>query len=203
MLPETIVGMIEASTTRRPRNAVHPQPAIDHCRRACAHLAGADRVENRRADIAGLADEIFVAFIMCTGQHFLRRETGNGARLHQAADVAERCHSHGPVSLGRQIVRPDLRSRLRIGRLHVDGAAAFRSEIADRNRDRGEAMQRLAQPVSAQRLDMVFEIGRLQAWVASGEDTELARRHRQRSAATDSVFDAHGRTAEQIVVALV
>jgi hypothetical protein len=42
----------------------------------------------------------------------------------------------------------------------VHAAAAFRTQIADRHRDGWIAVQRLAEPVGAERLDVIFEIGR-------------------------------------------
>ena len=63
VLPLVIVGMTLASTTRRPAHAVHAQARVDHRRgsRGGAHLGGADRVEDRRADVAGELRQVGVA----------------------------------------------------------------------------------------------------------------------------------------------
>ena len=45
VLPETIVGMIEASTTRRPVEAAHPQALVDDRTLVRSHAAGADGME--------------------------------------------------------------------------------------------------------------------------------------------------------------
>ena len=53
VLPDVIVGMIEASATRtflRPRTL---KRIVDHRVRIIAHFAGADRMKDRCADIAG------------------------------------------------------------------------------------------------------------------------------------------------------
>ena len=52
VLPEVMVGITEASATRRPVDAAQPQAVVDHGERIRAHPAGADRVEDRRADRA-------------------------------------------------------------------------------------------------------------------------------------------------------
>ena len=46
VLPPTMVGMIDASATRKAVDALHPQPGINHRHRIAiwAHLAGSDRV---------------------------------------------------------------------------------------------------------------------------------------------------------------
>ena len=50
VLPVVSVGITEASITRKPVDAVHAQPRIDHRARVLAHLAGADRVIDRLAE---------------------------------------------------------------------------------------------------------------------------------------------------------
>ena len=89
VLPETIVGMIEASTTRRPRDAVDPQLRIDDGQRVAAHLAGADRMEDRRGDVAGTAYQVLVALKFRARQHFLRPVLRDRLRLHQAPGMAD------------------------------------------------------------------------------------------------------------------
>ena len=95
---------------------LHPQPRIDHRRRVDAHLAGADGMEDRRGDVAGGAREILVA----------RRSQARGgtpAAYTSAAPASRRCAASrgrfggdAPVVLGREIVRPDVGMRGRIGR---------------------------------------------------------------------------------------
>ena len=57
VLPEVMVGITEASTTRMPIEAEHAQPLVDHRQRiaVAAHLGGADRMEDRGADVAPAA----------------------------------------------------------------------------------------------------------------------------------------------------
>ena len=54
VLPDVIVGITEASTTRSRSSPMHPQPLVDHRQRiaGAAHLRGADRMEDRGADVA-------------------------------------------------------------------------------------------------------------------------------------------------------
>ena len=53
---------------------MHPQLAIDHRQRivAAPHLAGAHRMEDGRADIAGGARQFFLAAKLRAGLQFLR-----------------------------------------------------------------------------------------------------------------------------------
>ena len=63
VLPLVMVGMTLASTTRRPCDAVHAQARVDDRHRVARrpHLRGADRVEDRRADVAGELRQVVVA----------------------------------------------------------------------------------------------------------------------------------------------
>ena len=61
VLPEVTNGKIEASTTRKPLDAVHLQLGIDHIPgSARAHTTGADRVKDREAAGANVRNEIGV-----------------------------------------------------------------------------------------------------------------------------------------------
>ena len=75
VLPEVIVGITEASATRKPGDAVKTQPLVDHGHRIArrAHLRGADGMEDRGADIAGgLCQRRVVVADAGAGQIFLR-----------------------------------------------------------------------------------------------------------------------------------
>ncbi len=63
VLPEVIVGITEASTTRSPRSPCTRRRASTTLPRIVrgAHPAGAHRMEDRRADVAGGARELLVA----------------------------------------------------------------------------------------------------------------------------------------------
>ena len=52
VLPETRLGMIEASTTRKPGDAAHAQPLVNHRHLVLSHLAGADRVIDGAGGVA-------------------------------------------------------------------------------------------------------------------------------------------------------
>ena len=70
VLPETIRGMTEASTIRRPRGRRHPQPRVDDRERivGAAHLRRADGMEDRRADVAGRRRELVLALRSAPGR---------------------------------------------------------------------------------------------------------------------------------------
>ena len=64
VLPETTVGMIEASATRRPVKAVHAQALVHHGGDVRAHAAGRGRVEHGRALLACELEIIVVALYL-------------------------------------------------------------------------------------------------------------------------------------------
>ena len=55
VLPEVMRGMADASITRRPWKAAHPQALVEDGERVVvrAHAGGADRMEDGHADLAG------------------------------------------------------------------------------------------------------------------------------------------------------
>jgi len=79
----------------------------------------------------------------------------------------------------------------------------FRPQIADRHGDCRVGMERIAELVGAERLDVVFEIGRRRGFAAAREDAELARRHRQRPAPHDGILHRHSQLAEATIGELV
>ena len=66
-------------------DAAHAQALVDDSQRILAHLAGTDRVEDRRADVAGGAREIFVGLDLGAGLVFLGREAGHRPGAADAA----------------------------------------------------------------------------------------------------------------------
>jgi histidinol-phosphate aminotransferase len=66
-------------------------------RLVAAHLAGADRVEDGRADIAGLLRKLLVALEFLAGQHLARLEGRDRLGLHQFAREPQRPHGDGAV----------------------------------------------------------------------------------------------------------
>ena len=64
-------------------------------------------------------------------------------------------------------------------------------------------MQGIAELVERQRLHVELDIGALAGSVGAGEDAELRRRHRQRSAPAEGVVEPHHAAPDQIVVGLI
>ena len=64
-------------------------------------------------------------------------------------------------------------------------------------------MQRIAELVERQRLDVELKVGPLPLGLRAHEDAELRRRHGQRPAPEQRIFDAHPPTAHERVIGLV
>ena len=93
VLPEVMVGITEASTTRRPSRPHDAQPLVDHRHRIGrqAHLRRADRMEDRGADVAGGLGERGVVVADRRARAGIPPD-GRAQRrlLHQAARDADR-----------------------------------------------------------------------------------------------------------------
>ena len=72
--------MIEASAMRRPSMPAHPQTVVDHGGAVAVrpHPAGADRMEDGRADIAGGADQLGLALQLGARAVLARARSGRG-----------------------------------------------------------------------------------------------------------------------------
>ena len=93
VLPLVMVGITLASATRSAGHAVHAQARVDHRHRVvgAAHLAGADRVEDRGADVAGQARQFVVALVLHAGLDLARR-------VRAPAPAARRCGASGAAT---------------------------------------------------------------------------------------------------------
>ena len=122
---------------------------------------------------------------------------------HDAAGQADRLRGDAAVLIGRQIIRLDRRRVGRIARAQPHMAAAGRPQIGDAGGEGGKGVQRLAEPVERQRLDVKLQIGAFLVGVGAGEQAELRRRHGQRPAPEQRIFREHAGKAERRVIALV
>ena len=111
VLPDTTVGMIEASATRRPCDPVHLERGVDHAVRPArrSHRAGAGGMEDRAAARAGVGQHVVVADAVRAGLDLLgdvgleRRGLCEAAGQLQARDGAD------AIGLGGEIVGDDRR----------------------------------------------------------------------------------------------
>ena len=116
VLPEVIRGMIEASAMRNPsspctRRRVHHRALV----RSPAHRAGAHRMEDGGADLAGRLAQLVLAAVGRTGQPFLGPVAAQRGRGRDAPRQPYRIGRHLQVFIRAQVVGPDQRRRLRIG----------------------------------------------------------------------------------------
>ena len=98
--------------------------------------------------------------ILRAGQHLFRRKARDRTGLHRAGGHGasmrrRRCGRRRWKDSSGWISGPTERS----GPPTCTRPPAFRPQIADGDGDRGKVMQRLAEPVGAQRLHVIFEIG--------------------------------------------
>src|ERR1700704_5619095 len=130
-----------------------------------AHFRCADRVKDRRSDIAGGLGKISVVVANRRPRNILlRTKAAKRILLHQTAGNADCVSCDAPVLAGRKIVRCDKRLRQGIGGAQADGTAGRRLKIASRNRDRWKAMQRLAKFIEGERLDVKLDVGASEVW---------------------------------------
>jgi hypothetical protein len=182
VLPLVIVGMTLASATRSPSIPFTRRSGADHGARVGAHPRRAHRMKDRRADVARGMRQFRVGLRLGAGAVFLGLVARHRVGLHDPARQPDGPGGDDPVALGRQVVRRDLGRGHRVGRKRAHMAAAFGPQLADRGGDRRERVQRLAEGVEAERLDMIFQIGARDILARAGEGAELRGRHRHRSA---------------------
>ena len=108
-----------------------------------------------------------------------------------------------PVLVGGQIVRLDRRRGGGIGGLEPDVSAARRLHVGDARGERRERVQRLAEAIERQRLDMILQVGALARRIGARDDAELRRRHGQRAAAAQRIVEENLGAAEHRRVHLV
>lgn len=137
VLPETIAGITEASTT------LNSAPLVQ--RRPRPHGDRAHRMEDRRDPGLDPFQESFVA---------LRREFGPRPKLLLDLPLdrlepaylpcpVEACHDSSTVPFGRKVVCQYRRRGQGIGRRQPDRAPAFRTYGADRDREPRKPMEAL------------------------------------------------------------
>src|SRR5579875_1207707 len=178
-------------------DAPHAQALVHDGESIASHLAGPDRVKDRGADLAGGAHQLLLALIVFAGAEFFGRETLQRAGGADAPRQADRLRRHAAIGGRGEIVRLDRRMRLGIGGADPHRAAAFRPQVAHRGGEGRERMERLAEFVEAQGLNVIFEVWRLVGRIAFGEGAELAWRHRQGSAAGQHICQSHRDAAAQ------
>ena len=180
VLPEVIVGMIEASTTRRPLRAAHPQRSSTTARGPAAHLA------------VPTGWKIVVPMFPAAPRQRAssrarpgRISSGGIARKRAADDPPRRAIARprpaglvGREIVGRSPARLRLRPTPRCNRSRGWSAAGCR-----RRREGREGVQRVAELVQRQRLDVVFEVGRRACGSDRVKSPSWRRRHGHRPAA--------------------
>src|SRR5882672_7848780 len=96
-----------------------------------SHFRCADRMKDRRSDVAGGLGEIsFVVTDRRPWKILLRTKTTERLLLHQTTGHADRIGCDTSIRVGRKIVRRDDGFRQRVSGAKADGAARRRPEIA-------------------------------------------------------------------------
>ncbi|MNL11718.1 hypothetical protein D3C87_1325630 [compost metagenome] len=138
---------------------MHAQFGVDHGIGVVTHPAGADRMENRRADTRGGFVQVFFALQAVTGQVLDRFERLQGRRGDNAPGQANGIGGDSQIFRMAKVIGLDQRRFLRIGRADFHPATALRTQVADRRGERRERVQRFAETLERQRLHVVFKIG--------------------------------------------
>ena len=116
---------------------------------------------------------------------------------HDAAGQPDRIDRHPPVLFGAEVVELDRGVGARLRAPDPDMSAAGRAQVAHRGGEGREGMQRLAELVQAQGLDVILQIGRVEAGIAPGETAELGGCGGHRPAPEQGIFPGHAGAAEQ------
>ena len=160
VLPETSVGMMEQSTTHSPsaprtrRRGSTTAPSslpMRHVPEGWKMVAPLRRAKSRMSASLSTAGP---------GRDLLRDQIGQGRRVRELARELDALDRVVAVRLGREIIGVDARTLQRIARGEFDRAAAFRPQLADRQREAGKVVHLAAGHVGAQRRDMELDVGR-------------------------------------------
>ena len=167
VLPLTIVGMTEASAMRslpRARNLSRgsttasssaPMRQVPTGWKIVVPMSPAAR--RRSASVCKRR----------AGTVLLRVEARECRLRRDAPGQPDRPRGHLAVRLRRQVVRPDRRGRRSRAASHAP-ATALGPQVADGGRHRREGVHRLAEPVEADRLDVVLQVRRFLIAARSG-----------------------------------
>src|SRR3546814_5112374 len=118
--------------------ALHLQAGVDHGARVAAHPAGADRMEDRRADVAGGDGERLVAVDLGAGLVLDRPEARQRRRLADAPGEADCLRRHLAIGRRAEVAGADQRRVAGIAAAPVDRPAAPGPQVAHRGGDRSE-----------------------------------------------------------------
>ncbi len=80
---------------------------------------------------------------------------------------------------------------MRVGALDTHVAARSRAQVAHRRGERRKLVQRVAELIQRQRLNVVLDVGGGVARIGLSESAELAGRHGQRAAPLQRVHERH------------
>lgn len=137
VLPATITGIIEASTTQS-GDAVDAQTRIDHRHRAAPHAAGADGMEVGDTALANVIGDFRVGKGRGAGCGFLHDQLLHGGLTGDVAGNTDAGDHHAHVVLRAQEVEFDLRWCEWVGGVQANGASAFGREVHRAYGDAGE-----------------------------------------------------------------
>src|SRR5258705_7643409 len=122
-------------------------------------------MKDRRSDITGGLGKGSLAVVDRRPRNILlRTKATERLLLHQATSNADRIGCDASILVGRKIIRCDDRFRRGVRRAQANGAAGRRPEIAGRNGNRREAMQRIPKPIEREWLDVKLDVCAIEVW---------------------------------------
>ena len=148
MLPEVMVGIMEASRYPQALQAMYAQAAIYDSVFIHAHFRGANRVKDGGADIASLFCQLFTAFKFSAGQKFFGNKRRKRFLRDNISGDSNRLSGGFAILIIGQIIWRNMRAVKQVGRAQADIPARMRAQIYAYRCGKGrEGMQGLAKRI--------------------------------------------------------
>jgi hypothetical protein len=156
-------------------HAVHAQTAVHYRHRVvgAAHFRRADRMEDGAGDVASQARQFLIRLELHAGPELFGLVFRQGRLGNDLAGQAQAVGGDFAVFVSAEVVGRNGRRVLEAGRSDLHRAAAGGVQVADAGGEGRKRVQRLAEGIQAQRLDVIFDVGVGPVRRAAREGAEL------------------------------
>ena len=203
VFPDVMVGMIEASATRRALHSPDPQPVVDDGCRIAAHLTCPDRMINGLCDAPRPFQQFIVRLRVRTGANFFRDIGGQGFGFDHFSGEFQGIDRRPAVQVSAQIIRLDNGMGEGVVRGQANVPPAFRAQLTDGQGKGGKAVCTFAGAVRAPGLHMVLDVRCFQFGPGAGKDRDLAGPHGQGAGPFKRKFQPHQNLLDRIAGLIV